>query len=71
MTKVHTRSKKFHDHWSRKIPLRYKRNAITGELHGASKIASNFNNELKRIKIKNLQAGFPIHIINVFLRFNQ
>ena len=52
--------------------MRYKRKAITGELHGANKIASNFSNELKRIKIKYLQAGFPIHIIkDVFRRFNQ
>ena len=70
--KVHTRSKKFPVHWSSKIPLRYKHNAITGELHRANKIASNFSDELKRIKIKYLQAGFPIHIINdIFCRFNQ
>ena len=70
-TKVYTRSKKFLVHWSSKIPLRYKRNAKTGELHRANKIASNFSNEMKRIKIKYLQAGFPIHAINVFRRFNQ
>ena len=70
--KVHTRSKTFPVHWSSRIPLKYKRNAITGELHRASKIASNFSDKLKRIKIKCLQAGFPIHIINdVFRRFNQ
>ena len=72
ITKVYTRSKKFPVHWSSKIPLRYKRNAITGELRSANKIASNFSNEMKRIKIKYLQAGFPIHVINdVFRRFNQ
>ena len=72
ITKVYTRSKKFPIHWSSKIPLRYKRNAITAELHRANKIASNLRDELKRIKIKYLQAGFPIHIINnVFRRFNQ
>ena len=72
ITKVYTRSNKFPVHWSSKIPLRYKRNAITGELHRANKIASNFSNETKRIKIKYLQAGVPIHVINdVFHRFNQ
>ena len=72
ITKVYTRSKKFPIHWSSKIPLRYKRNAITAELHRANKIASNLRDELKRIKIKYLQAGFPIHIINdIFCRFNQ
>ena len=72
MTTVHTRSEKFCVHWRSKIPLRYKCNAITGELHRANKIASNCSNELKRIKIKYLQASSPIHIINdVFHRFNQ
>ena len=72
ITKVYTRSKKFPVHWSSKIPLRYKRNAITGEVHRANKITSNFSNKMKRIKIKHLQAGFPIHVINdVFHRFNQ
>ena len=70
--KVYTRSNKFPVHWSSKIPLRYKRNAVTGEVHRANKIASNFSNETKKIKIKYLQAGFLIHVINdVFHRFNQ
>ena len=30
ITKAYTRSKKFTDHWSSKIPLRYKHSAITG-----------------------------------------
>ena len=72
ITKVYTRSSKFPVYWSSKIPLRYKHNAITGELHRANKIASNFSNEAKRKKIKYLPAGFPIHAINdVFHRFNQ
>ena len=33
ITKVYSRSKKFPVHWSSKIPLRYKRNTIKGELH--------------------------------------
>ena len=71
ITKVHTRSKKFPVHWGSKIPLIYKSNAITGELHRANKTASNFSKEMKRIKLKYLQAGFTIHIINdVFDRFN-
>ena len=52
--------------------MRYKDKAITGEPHGANKIASYFSDELKRIKIKYLQASFPIHVTNdVFRRFNQ
>ena len=72
ITKVYTKSKKLPVHWRSTIPLRYKRNAITGELRRANKIASNFSNILKRIKIKYLQAGFPIDIMNdVFRTFNQ
>ena len=55
-----------------KIPLRYKHNAIAGDLHRANKIASNFSSKTRRIKIKYLQADFPINVINdVFHRFNQ
>ena len=64
ITKVYTRSNKFPVHWSSKIHLRYKRNAVTGELHRANKIASNFSNKTKRKKIKHLSAGFPIYAIN-------
>ena len=41
-------------------------------MHRNNKIASNFSNELKRIKIKYFKAVFLIHIItDVFRRFNQ
>ena len=36
ITTVHTRSKKCPVHWRSKIPLRYKCNVITGELHRAN-----------------------------------
>ena len=67
INKVYTRSKKFPVDWSCKIPLRYKRNSITGELHRGNKIASNFSNEMMRIKVEDLQSGFPIHIIVMFM----
>ena len=64
-TKVFTKKNKLptpHDH---PIPQKsYKRNAITGELHRASKIASSFDKEILRIKMKFLSAGFPIRFIN-------
>ena len=50
-------------HWSWKIQTRYKRNAITGELHRAKRIAGDFNFELKRINKKFLSAGFPRNFI--------
>ena len=50
-TKVYSRSKKFPLHWSSKIPLKYKRNTITGELHRANKTAPNFSSKMKRKKL--------------------
>ena len=70
ITKAYIRPNMFPIHGSSKIPLRYKHNAITGDLQRANKIASNFSSET-RIKTKYLQTCFPIHVINVFHRFNQ
>ena len=50
-------------HWSWKVPFRYKKNAINGELHRAKKISSNFQSEIARIKAKFLNAGFPHKVI--------
>ena len=41
--------KEFAVHWTSKIPVRYKRNAVICELHRAKKIASKFDIEIKRI----------------------
>ena len=48
--KAYISSKNFSVHWTSKIPLRYKHNAITGESHRSNEIASHFNSELKRKK---------------------
>ena len=50
-------------HWSSKVPFRYKKNAISGELHRAKKISSNFQSKIARIKAKFLNAGFPYKVI--------
>ena len=63
-TKVFTKKNKLPTPWSSNTPKRYKRNAIKGELHRASKIASSFDTEVLRIKKKFLSAGFPIRFIN-------
>ena len=58
-------------HWSSKVPYKYKRNAITGELHRAKRIASNFDDETKRIRSKYTDAGYPKHVIeNTIKNFN-
>ena len=57
--------------WSSKVPFRYKRNAINGELHRDKKISSNFQLETSRIKAKFLKAGFPHKVIeNTINHFN-
>ena len=42
---VFIKSTKLPVHWSSKIPVRYKCSAITGELHQAKGIGSDFNKE--------------------------
>ena len=39
VTTVHRKPYKKSIHWSSRVPKRYKRNAITGELHRATKIS--------------------------------
>ena len=62
-TKVYNKSKKLSVHWSSKILTKYKRDAITGELHRAKRIANDFNFEVKRITKKFIIAGFPRNFI--------
>ena len=55
--------KKLPVYWTSKIPVRYKRNAITGELHRGKKIASNFDIEIKKVVTKYTAAGFPSRFV--------
>ena len=63
-TQVFSKSTKLPVHWSSIIPVRYKSNGITGELHWAKRIASDFSKELKRIRQKYWNAKFPLKFIN-------
>ena len=49
--------------WS-KLPKRYKRNAINGELYRSKRIATNFKEEETRIRRKYQTAGYPIRFVN-------
>ena len=60
---VYNKMKKLLVHWTSKIPVRYKRNTIIGELHRAKKIACNFDIEIKRIIKKYTAAGFPSRFV--------
>ena len=44
--------------------MRYKRNAIIGELHRAKKTASNFDMEIKRIVNRYTAAEFPRRFVH-------
>ena len=44
--------------------MRYKRIAIIGELHREKQIASNFDKEIRKIREKYGNAGFPSNFLN-------
>ena len=68
VTSVYEKPGKLPVFWSSKVPKRYKRNAITGELHRARKIASNFSAEIERIKNKYINVGFPSRFVDAVIR---
>ena len=54
--------------WVSKIPKRYKRNIISGDLHRSTKIASNFDIKIRAIKAKYNKAGYPRRFIEGVIR---
>ena len=67
-TQVYNKAKKLPVHWSSKVPYKYKRNAITGELHRAKRIASNFDNETKRIRNNTETQGTQNKLLGILSR---
>lgn len=67
-TAVFRKETKFTPHWSSRVPKRYKRNAINGDLSRAKRISSNFDHETKIIRQKFLKAEYPSAFINSVLR---
>ena len=57
------KAKKLPVHCFSKVPFKFKRSAITGELHRAKRIASYFDEEAKRIRSKYADPGYPKHVI--------
>ena len=61
----------FTTHWKSEISTKRKRNCITGALHRAKRISSNFDNELKTLETTFLNAGyhkrFISHTVKSFL----
>ena len=67
-TSVYTKENKVPVFWSSRTPKRYKRNTIRGELHRASKISSNFDAELVRIRRKFRDVGYPHRFVESVIR---
>ena len=66
--KVFWKPEKFPAFWNSRIPKRYKRNNINGDLNRALKIASKFDTEVSIITKKYLDAGYPVGFIKSVIR---
>ena len=67
-TKVYRKPNKVPLHWFSKTPIRYKRNAIIGDLHRSKNISSYFKDEVELIRKKYVDAGFPARFVNSVIR---
>ena len=67
-TQVYRKETKILTHWSSNIPKRYKRNAISVDLHRSKRISSNFDTEVQIIKSKFKSVGYPLPFIDNVIR---
>ena len=65
---MHQEVTKLTSPWSSSVPMRYKRNAIHGDLCRAERISSNFHNEEMLIHQKFDNAGYPSSFTNSVIR---
>ena len=63
-TEIFRKTSKLPVHLSSKFPMRYKQNAVIGDLHRSKKISSNFEMEIKVIKRKYRNADYPPKFLN-------
>ena len=63
-TSVHRKPNKLPSHWTSKVPKRYKRNAINGDLSRSYRIGMDFEYEKVKINEKFTKAGFPVRFTN-------
>ncbi|KAL9977773.1 hypothetical protein ACROYT_G015213 [Oculina patagonica] len=58
-------------HWKSEVPTKWKRNCITGALHRAKRISTDFEKDIKTLETSFIEAGYPkrfiSHTINNFL----
>ena len=67
-TQVYRKETKMPTHWSSNIPKRYKRNAISVDLHRSKRLSSNFDTEVQIIKSKFKSVGYPLPFIDNVIR---
>ena len=67
-TQVYRKETKIPMHWSSNIPKRYKRNAISVDLHWSKRISSNFDMVVQIIKSKFKSVGYPLSFIDNLIR---
>ena len=67
-THVYRKPNKLPSHWSSKVPKRYKRNAINGDLYRAFNISSDFEYEKRKIRSKFQDASFPPKFIESVIK---
>ena len=53
-----------------KVPIKYKRNAATVELHKVKRILSDIDKETKRVRSTYIDAGYPKYVIETLSNFN-
>ena len=59
-------------HWTSRVPKRYKRNTINGDLNRSYQIRMNFDHEKEKIREKYRFTGFPTRFANnVIHQFHQ
>ena len=63
-TSVYMKPNKMPVHWTFKVPKRYNRNAINGDLNRSYQISMNFDHEKEIIRGKYHLAGFPTGFVD-------
>ena len=71
-TSIYRKPNKILVHWTSKVPKRYKRNAVNGDLNRSYQISLNFDHEKEIIREKYDLPGFPTRFVdNVIHQFRQ
>ena len=68
ITSVHCKETKLPNPWNSKIPKKYKRQVIIGDLHRSKRISADFTKEKNIIKTKFKKADFPSKFIDSVIK---